>query len=316
LLIGQQAYECGDYAKAAKEFLPLAERGNVLARFNLGVMYHDGRGVSPDDKEAVRWSRLAAEQGYADAQFNLSVMYSTGKGVAQDDKEAARWLRLAAEQGNALAQFNLGVVYRDGRGGTQDDEQAMKWLRLAAEQGYVNAQYTLGEMYLTGRADKEGNALMESLVQAHFWLSLATTGGNLNSIKAREVVVSHMTPEAITEAQRLEQEWTAKTREESALDVYKAEVAEFFRTLNQGPSNVPTKEMLGFLNRVDDLIDRGVVLGGAGEDLVKTLRDVHHALASELERAVPEVGGLQAEVNAGRELLRALGLRKWLARPK
>src|ERR1700686_2875709 len=103
LSIGWQAYERGDYVTAAKEFLPLAERGNVIAQYNLGVMYHDGLGVPLDDKESVRWSRLAAEQGSANGQFNLSVMYATGKGVDQDDKEAARWLRLAAVQGNVLA---------------------------------------------------------------------------------------------------------------------------------------------------------------------------------------------------------------------
>jgi TPR repeat protein len=30
-------------------------------------MYANGKGVPEDDKEAVKWYRLAAEQGYADA---------------------------------------------------------------------------------------------------------------------------------------------------------------------------------------------------------------------------------------------------------
>ena len=316
LSIGRQAYERGDYAAAAKEFLPLAERGNVIAQFNLGVMYHDGRGVPLDYQESVRWSRLAAEQGLADAQFNLSVMYAEGKGVEHDDKEAARWLRSAAEQGNALAQFNLGAMYLGDQGVPQDYKEAAKWYRLAADQGYEEAQFRLGTMYATGRADPEGRVFAEDLIQAHFWLSLASTRGNVGSIKTLEIVVREMTPDAITEAQRLGREWKPRTSAESALDVYKGEVARFFQTLNECTENVPAKEALAFLNRVDDLIDIGLFLGGAADDLVKTLRNVHHALAGEVGRAVPDAAEAQARINSLRELLRAPGLRKRPTRPK
>ena len=46
---------------------------------------------------------LAAEQGVAGAQFRLGVVYAEGRSVAQDDKESVRWFRLAAEQGDAEA---------------------------------------------------------------------------------------------------------------------------------------------------------------------------------------------------------------------
>src|SRR5437870_9421723 len=65
------------------------------AQFNLGVMYHEGRGVSQDDAEAAKWYRQAAAQGYADAQFNLGVMYDEGQGVAHDDVQAYTWFDLA-----------------------------------------------------------------------------------------------------------------------------------------------------------------------------------------------------------------------------
>jgi TPR repeat protein len=39
-------------------------------------MYDKGEGVPEDDKEAMKWYRLAAEQGYASAQSNLGVMYN------------------------------------------------------------------------------------------------------------------------------------------------------------------------------------------------------------------------------------------------
>ena len=37
-------------------------------------------------------------------------MYANGRGVLQDDKEAVKWYRLAVELTNPDAQFNLGVM--------------------------------------------------------------------------------------------------------------------------------------------------------------------------------------------------------------
>ena len=49
----------------------------------------------------------AAAQGDAYAQYNLGGMYANGKGVTQDYKEAIKWYRLAADQGNADAKEAL-----------------------------------------------------------------------------------------------------------------------------------------------------------------------------------------------------------------
>ena len=84
------AYEREDYETSYKLFLPLAEQGDAEAQHNLGVMYDKGQGVPQDDKEAVKWYRLAAEQEHADAQYNLGLMYDKGIGVHQDFNEAVR----------------------------------------------------------------------------------------------------------------------------------------------------------------------------------------------------------------------------------
>jgi TPR repeat protein len=116
-----------------------AARGDVEAQVTLGSMYSSGEGVPEDDREAVRWFRLAADQGYARAQFYLACMYGGGFGVSADSGEAARWYRKAADQGMAEAQFYLALMYEEGRGVPEDDEEARRWMRLAAEQGLVEA---------------------------------------------------------------------------------------------------------------------------------------------------------------------------------
>ena len=87
------AYERGDYAAAYRGFRVHAEQGGAAAQFNLGLMYHHGKGVPQDYAEAVKWYRRAAEQGYPDAQYNLGFLYGNGKGVPQDYAEAVKWFR-------------------------------------------------------------------------------------------------------------------------------------------------------------------------------------------------------------------------------
>jgi TPR repeat protein len=137
---GVEAAAHGDYAAALREFRPLAERGNAVAQYNLGIMYENGDGVPQDYAEAMQWYRLAAGQGLAAAQVNLGVMYYEGLGVPQDYVVSARWARLAAEQGYAIAQYNLGNMYVTGRGVPQDYVKAHMWFNLAAARGDADAE--------------------------------------------------------------------------------------------------------------------------------------------------------------------------------
>ncbi len=136
---GFVAYEKKDYATALREWTPLAEQGDAKAQFNLGLMYHEGRGVPQDYETALKWYRLAAEQGDADAQNSLGWMYGKGEGVPQDYKTTLKWYRLAAEQRDADAQSNLGVMYYKGQGVLQDYVYAHMWSNIAVSNGYEGA---------------------------------------------------------------------------------------------------------------------------------------------------------------------------------
>ena len=45
---GLAALQKGDYAAALREWMPLAERGDAVAQFNLALMYDNGQGVRQD----------------------------------------------------------------------------------------------------------------------------------------------------------------------------------------------------------------------------------------------------------------------------
>jgi serine/threonine protein kinase len=91
-------------ASAATIARPAFVSGQTKQLFRKGYSFATGTGgVAKDEREAVKWYRLAADQRYAIAQYNLGVCYQNGTGVAKDLTEAAKWLRLAADQGHTGA---------------------------------------------------------------------------------------------------------------------------------------------------------------------------------------------------------------------
>ncbi len=136
---GMEANDREDYATALREWRPLAEQGDALAQYNLGILYRKGRGVPQDDVRARQWYAKAAAQGLAKAQFNLGTLYFNGEGGPKDYQQALRWFRLAANQGEALAQTKIAIMYDEGQGVPRNIVQAYKWCSLAATNGDKSA---------------------------------------------------------------------------------------------------------------------------------------------------------------------------------
>ena len=151
------------YLKAGQDELALqhtqrsADKGDLRSMTLLAYMYKVGRGVSRDDREAVRLYRKAAESGYTSSMEQLGLMYKLGRGVSQDYHEAVRWFRKAAEKGSLPATGYLGSMYKDGHGVKQDDREAVRLYRKAADKGSDNAMVFLGNMYLQGRGVQQNN---------------------------------------------------------------------------------------------------------------------------------------------------------------
>ncbi len=96
-------YGCADYPKALKLFIPLAEQGDRLAQFQVGMMIEQGQGTDPSLAQAFEWYLKAAQQGVADAYFALGQIYSRGEVVAKDAVQAYAWFDLAKKGGHAVA---------------------------------------------------------------------------------------------------------------------------------------------------------------------------------------------------------------------
>jgi TPR repeat protein len=128
---GMAAYDRGDYAKAYKEFKPLAEQGDADSQFYLGVMYDFGRGVSQDYIQAMKWFRRAAEQGDDEAQFELGWAYANGKSVPQDFIQAYMWFSLAEAHEDVTYAEDYAGDFRDSLAEKMTPAQIAEALRLA-----------------------------------------------------------------------------------------------------------------------------------------------------------------------------------------
>jgi TPR repeat protein len=85
-------HRAGDTAAAMAFWVPLAQKGDANAAFNLGTIHQYGDGVAKNPAEALKWYRIAAERGDRESQSRLGAMYLNGEGTAKDEKQGWRWI--------------------------------------------------------------------------------------------------------------------------------------------------------------------------------------------------------------------------------
>ena len=107
----------------------LAEGGDNIAEFNLGLMYENGHGIPLDFsgepslrkmtwlsirtlhlKEAEKWYVKSAKKGNSDAMFNLGAMYHNGNPPKDNTYIAYAWFSAAKENGHEEAERSLDVL--------------------------------------------------------------------------------------------------------------------------------------------------------------------------------------------------------------
>ena len=198
---GLDAYEKKEYEKAFEEFSYLANEGDNVAAYHLGLMYSDGLGVEQSKVKAAEYflaaykngNLLAAEKlarmlmsgdgieqdaenglallksaalsGNKEALYTLGDMHLSGEGVEKNFVYAAGFYKLAALQGYAPAQFKLALLYLSGRGVPQDYPLAIRWLSRSANQGYVPAQKEMA-------IQRSSNSRLTDITEAYAWLSV------------------------------------------------------------------------------------------------------------------------------------------------
>ncbi|XP_078222278.1 LRP2-binding protein isoform X2 [Callithrix jacchus] len=182
-LRGQLYFEEGWYEKALEQFEEIKEKDHQ-ATYQLGVMYYDGLGTTPDAEKGVEYMRKIIDSPCPNARhlkfaaaYNLGRAYYEGKGVKQSNEEAERLWLIAADNGNprasVKAQGILGLYYsteepRELEKGllpatTEDSrlsnpwprKKAFYWHSEACGNGNLESQGALGLMYLYGQGIRQ-----------------------------------------------------------------------------------------------------------------------------------------------------------------
>jgi hypothetical protein len=112
-VLGDKAASRGDFAGAVRIWQPLAEKGDVNAQYNMGVMYDLGHGVPMDKAQAAAWYRKAANKGYGTAMLNLANIIAEHARGSGELIPAYMWLVLASNRDPSSrkdAQHNMGIL--------------------------------------------------------------------------------------------------------------------------------------------------------------------------------------------------------------
>lgn len=191
-----------DFEKSAYWWEKLANTGNVIGQFNIGLHYAKGCGVKRDFSKAAEWMKQAAENGdedaaaatveYGNASKNLKKAESGDAaaqaiiaklytqiggsleqfGTQRDYEDAFKWAKKAADQGDLDGMYCLALCYEHGRGTTIAKTKAATTYEKAAKLGHAPSQWNLAVCYLNGSGYERNE------VKGYMWAYQAADQGN------------------------------------------------------------------------------------------------------------------------------------------
>ena len=155
-----ELYKNHDVSKAFELFQSEAEKGNILATFDIGKMYRNGLLGNENIPKADEYFQKAL-QGFLAleptakrlkpyVQYRIGKMFSIGLATEQDYTKAFGWFEKSAAAGNKFAQYSLGSLFFYGNGVAQNYEKAFEYYKLSADQDNAYACYETAKMLRDG----------------------------------------------------------------------------------------------------------------------------------------------------------------------
>lgn len=105
---GEIAQQRRDYDRAMSLFEAAADKGQVRAMTQLGLLFNGGRpDMAPNYNVASNWFLRAAQAGDAEAMYELGMMFKHGSLGRVNLDQARYWFMQAARRGDMLARQEL-----------------------------------------------------------------------------------------------------------------------------------------------------------------------------------------------------------------
>ena len=226
-----------NFVEAARWFQKAADQGLAEAKYHLGRLYSDDRGVNRDEKKSLELLKESAEEGFADAQNMIGSFYLNGwNGSVKDGSLAVLWFEKAARQGHVGAMKTLGAMYKYGIQIKADLKKAIQWYRQASGTGDSEAMTHLEDIFFEGAPDpvtdqelavlcrktadagragaeklgvlyEQGRGVEKDLEEAYMWYTVAGPGWH-PEWERKKALSRSLTQEQIHEAEFKAQEYS------------------------------------------------------------------------------------------------------------
>src|SRR5262249_3351174 len=122
------------YEKALKYLKSIADQGNRVCLYYLGVYFEKGLGgLEKSYEQAFKYFKKAADQGHKKARYATAKCYHEGRGVKQSEEEAFKYYKLAADQGDAISQYHTGRYFESLATKSSTDLEFKEMLAKAIE---------------------------------------------------------------------------------------------------------------------------------------------------------------------------------------
>lgn len=185
-----------NFERAALWFREAADNKIGNARYNLGVLYHQGLGQDRDLDRALYWYREAAKVNHAEAQYNLGIAHIEGIGTEYNPPLAAAFFERAANNGVMEAAYNLGLIFENGLLGEAKPNEALLWYKIAADQGVTDAKPAMEGLMRTLQIDaKDVDNLVERMQQINQSVKgyrVGPTGAVTGSVTADQAIIAQI----------------------------------------------------------------------------------------------------------------------------
>ncbi len=151
-----------DYARADWDNFQLirnANAGDPYAAHDLGLCYLTGQRFIADTAKAVYWIKKAAEQNLVAARYNLGILFHNGVGIQWNPFEAYRHFQYAAKHNMADAQYTYGLYFTDNLVVARNYSEAYTWISKSAASGYEPALDIMKEFKRLGISEQQPDTL-------------------------------------------------------------------------------------------------------------------------------------------------------------
>lgn len=137
--------EQGNYTEAAKRLRPLADGGNAEAQTLAAQLFFEGKGVTKNEAQGIKYAKMAADQGHEPA-INLLVEHFESK-PEQLFKVVKEYTEKHPYLLKGLLGQKLAWSYITGRGTTQDEAKGWKIIAGCKDYDVLMQTDSIAERY-------------------------------------------------------------------------------------------------------------------------------------------------------------------------